>query len=315
MIYFGFMELIKDLSTWEAPYAASALTLGNFDGVHLGHRTLIKRVRERGQDCNISSVVMTFDPHPLRFLFPQKNFKNLFTLGDRIEQISKLNPDYLVILKFDHSLSELSPSNFFSHILVNKLKVQQLMLGHDFSFGKNRSGSLQTLEDLCNSSNLQMEVIKPVMVDSTIVSSSEIRDCIEEGDVFRASGFLGRPFALSGTVTRGAERGRTIGFPTANLKATSEFFPKIGVYVTQTLVGTRSFRSVTNVGFNPTFVSSAEVPPVQIETHILNFEEDIYGQKIEVRFFDFIRAEIKFSSTEKLVSQIREDVEKAAEWK
>ena len=316
MLYFDLMQIIWGKKNHALGPYKTVVTIGNFDGVHLGHQALISRVKSISLNRGLKSVVMTFEPHPTNILFPEKTLKTITSLGERGQLVQILGIDFFYVQPFSRELSQLSPEEFFRQILISNLGVQILLVGHDFSFGKNRQGTLEVLGKLCQSHGVDLEVFGPFKINDEIVSSSAIRRAVETTNVVKAEKFLGRPFSLIGIVEKGAGRGKKIGFPTANLFTTNELLPSTGVYFTQTEVHGTSFRSLTNVGINPTF-NTPNKRPIQIETFILDFDEDIYGDQIKVEFLEYIRPEIKFSSVEDLISKIKEDVERAMryQWK
>lgn len=302
-VLFGIQQLASKLS-------GSVVTIGNFDGLHRGHRELISQVRQAASESGLPAVVMTFDPHPLKILAPQKNVKMIFPLTDRIEEIQKMGMEYLIIQPFSRELSDLEPKKFFEDLLIDSLGVKRLIVGHDFSFGKDRKGDSEMLHQLCRERAIAFQVVPPVKHDGVLVSSSSIREAILDGEVAKAANLLGRSFYLRGVVEKGQGRGKKIGFPTANLFTPSELFPKLGVYVTRAHLLGKIHKSVTNVGRNPTFQEKTR-HPIQVETHILNFDRDIYGEALKIEFLDFLREEKKFDSVAELVKQITHDVENA----
>jgi riboflavin kinase/FMN adenylyltransferase len=310
MIYFVHMQLITGVRGLRPHFNQSVVTVGNFDGVHQGHQQLILQVCKKAKELRISSVVLTFEPHPIKVLFPEKNFKRLFDLNDRISNIEKINPDFLVVEPFSRKLSELDASNFFSSLLLEKCLAKSILVGHDFSFGKNRSGSLEVLKKLCLKNKIELTVLDPVKLDGETVSSTLVRSAVESGDVQKVQKLLNRPFFIEGEVIKGAGRGKKIGFATVNLLSKAELYPKLGVYISQTFLNGIRYDSVTNVGTNPTFENKPDAP-VHVETHIFDFNEDIYGSQVKVEFLDYLRSEKKFSNVSDLVKQIKSDVEMA----
>jgi riboflavin kinase / FMN adenylyltransferase len=254
--------------------------------------------------------LMTFDPHPMKVLAPNRDIRTIFDLEDRINTVRELGLDFIVIEPFSRALSELAPRDFFKSLLVEKLNLKYLFVGHDFSFGRHREGNPQVLQKLCDEHGVVLEVVPPVKIRGEIVSSSKIRECIADGSIEKANTFLGRRYYLRGVIEKGAGRGRKIGFPTANLFASSELFPMNGVYVTFFEIGGKSFRSVTSVGRNPTFAQSTK-RPIQVETFIFDFDRDIYGHQAKVSFLHCLRGEVKFDSVGELIEQIKNDVDEA----
>jgi riboflavin kinase/FMN adenylyltransferase len=298
------------------PITKSVVTIGNFDGVHLGHRELFGRLLEKAKFHSAPSVVMTFNPHPIQVLYPEKQFVQLFDRDDQIVELEKLGIDYLFIQPFSRLLSQMAPQDFLKEIIFRPLSPKTLIVGHDFSFGADRAGSIELLKDLSSKWNFELEVIPPYKIDGQIVSSSLIREKIKCGHVRDAQRLLGRPFSLSGVVMKGAKRGRTIGFPTANLAVQAGVVPSAGVYVSKTRIEESSYFSVTNIGLNPTFQDDRNLQEVKvkIETHIFDFSSDIYGQKINVSFFEKLRDEKKFASAQELKTQITKDVQNAKDY-
>jgi len=255
------------------------------------------------------SVVVTFNPHPRKILRPDLHHVQLFDHKDQERELAKMGVDLLILEPFSRDLSQLNPEKFLSDYIIKPLSPAALVVGYDFAFGANRQGTLSILENLCKLHGLDLEIVHPVKMDGLVISSSEIRKSIKEGHVHLARKMLGRSFYIQGHVVKGDQRGRLLGFPTANLSATAEVYPKPGVYATYTSVRGEIYKSVTNVGYNPTFVDTdGKNKPLKIETHILNFTKDIYGEVIEVCFEHFIREEIKFPNIDALKAQIKHDV-------
>lgn len=291
-----------------------ALTIGNFDGIHVGHQALLAKITQKSEElsikCKTKSLVMSFDPHPAQVLFPEKRHCRLFSRRDQREQIQSRGVEGLYVQTFSRSFSGMSAEEFMSKFLVQDFQVQFLVVGHDFSFAKHRSGTHEKLKDFCDLHGIQFEVLPPVTMQGQIVSTSRIREALKLGDLAFANAALGRPFVLSGVVEKGAQRGRLLGYPTANLRAENDFVPTPGVYVSSSTVAGKDYRTITFIGVNKTFVEG-DLSPVKIETHILDFSADIYGQRLEVRLLDFLRSEQKFSSVEALKEQIQLDVSRA----
>ncbi len=289
------------------------LTIGNFDGVHRGHQLLISRVLAQKalvKTEKLTATLMTFDPHPSQILIPGKNFRSILSLEDRVATIKKFGIENVIVVPFSRDLSELSPEEFFKKIIIGQFKTVALVVGYDFSFGKNRSGTKEILSKLCKENGVILEVVEPLKINGEVISSSKIRDALRDGDVEKAALFLGRTYEITGMVEKGLGRGRTIGFPTANLFTQAETIPKKGVYVTLAESGGKTWQSVTNIGDNPTFKDQYKTS-TKIETYILDFENDIYGEKIKVHFVRRLRDEKKFSSVQELIAQIAQDVAEA----
>lgn len=304
------MERVKGISKIEESLNGSVVTIGNFDGLHLGHMALIRKCVELGKEYSVPSIVMSFKPHPMKVLFPEKELNRLFDFKDQEIQLGAMGVDYFVLQPFSRELSELSAERFLSELVLKPLNPKALVVGYDFAFGANREGSISYLEKYCEKNDIALHVQSPIRVDGDIVSSTLLRKLIGEGKISFASKCMGRNFYLDGVVERGAGRGRQIGFPTANVFTKAETFPGLGVYASITHIQSKAYASVTNVGINPTFEEETR-RPIQVEAHILDFDQDIYGDNIRVEFVEFLRAEKKFGSIEDLVAQIKLDLEKA----
>lgn len=291
-----------------------ALTIGNFDGVHLGHQKLIERVLKAQNELGCGSMVMTFDPHPVKVLRPEMGLKRLFDLRDTYEQLKTRGIESLFVIPFSREFSQLSPEQFFFNYIAGPLNPKFIAVGHDFSFGADRRGSFATLEKLCKQESIGLEKIDPVYWKGEVVSSSRIRSALNEGEVDKARELLGRPFSIRGVVEKGYARGRQLGFPTANLRVLGESLPASGVYVTRTCNKDQTYWSVTNVGYNPTFKGKSEFSPVKVESHLLKFAGDLYGVELKTEFFQKVRDEKKFDSVEQLRAQIEKDVEWTRQW-
>lgn len=282
------------------------LTVGNFDGVHLGHQNLLERIKHSCSKQGAKLVVMTFVPHPLAVLSPN-SLELINSYEERRRLLENLGMDYLYEVEFTRDLSLLSPEEFMENYLLAHQGVSTLYLGYDFAFGANKKGDYQFASDFCRDLNVTVENCSELKVIDQKVSSSVIREALRKGDVKKAKELLGRPFFVRARVTKGAGRGAQIGFPTANLQTLNHRVKlKKGVYVTQTRLRGETYFSVTNVGVNPTFNSDEEM--IRIETFILDFSSDIYGEEIEVIFHARLRDEKKFSSVEELKLQIALDV-------
>ena len=298
--------VVKDINELRDRIHASCATIGNFDGVHLGHQKLIARVRDRARILKISSVVITFDPHPLRVLVDKKTPPFITLTEQKLELISKLEVDYVLCIKFTKDLAALKPEEFVQKYLVNGLKLKELIIGYDYAFGKGRRGNFELLNKLGEKFGFAVEQLPPVMVDGAIVSSTRIRDMVQAGMVWEARKLLGRFYRVQGKVITGQKRGGPLlGFPTANICLKDELFPKTGVYAVWVEVLGQVYPGVANIGYNPTFGNDY----LSVEAHILNFKQNIYGQDIRVHFVQRLRSEKKFSGLNKLKRQIQADIE------
>lgn len=307
------MRLFHSLEELSSYPQGTALTIGNFDGLHRGHRALIAEVLERAKSAGLASVVMTFEPHPMKVLYPERALKRLFDLKDSFEELKSLGVDALFVVPFSREFSQLSPKNFFDRY-ITPLNPKFIVVGHDFSFGANRKGSYETLKQFAEELGIGLKHVKPVQVQGQTASSSRLRALLEMGEVAEMKELLGRVFYIRGVVEKGFARGRQLGFPTANLRSFNESLPASGVYVTRVWVNGKSHWAVTNVGINPTFKGGSEFSPIKIESHLLNFAGDLYGAEMKVEFHDRVREEMKFNSIENLRAQIEKDVDWARQW-
>lgn len=298
---------IRELST---PLAASVLTIGNFDGVHLGHQVLLERVVQLARELKVPSVVMTFEPHPMKVLHPDRKLTRIFDFEDQRSRLENAGVDILVVEPFSREFSQVPAERFLSEWIYRPFSPRAVIVGYDFSFGADRMGSIDFLRSKSGDLGFSVEVIPPVKVDGEICSSTRIRRAIEAGDVVLANKLLGRLFYIEGLVERGAGRGRTIGIPTANLRSTAETFPAQGVYAAYAVTDSGRYKAMVNIGTNPTFVHQGQVV---VEAHILDFSEDLYGSKLRLEFVKRLRDEKKFAGVEDLVAQIRADIAEGRE--
>jgi len=309
------MEIIKGIENLKRPFRNPVVTLGNFDGVHLGHQQIFKRVKEEASKIRGEGVVITFEPHPLKVLAPEKFLPLLTPFRKKMMLIEKSGIETVLCIEFSLAFSEISPSEFIKTILVEKAKVKKVIIGYNYHFGKGQKGDAQTLKDAGKVFDFEVEVVEPLKVGQTIVSSSKIRDLIQRGGVEEASKLLGRDYPIIGKVVEGAKRGQTLGFPTANLEISDELYPKVGVYAVEVVWHPRRFNGLANIGLNPTFSPQRgeKDERFSLEVHILNFNQDIYGEKIEVHFKKRIRNEVRFESPSLLIEQIKKDIQYAKE--
>lgn len=286
------------------------VAIGNFDGVHLGHQSILNLAKEYGKRFQLPVVVYTFHPHPTLELRPQSPMKLLMTYEEKRSQIALLGIEDFVEEPFDSEFASTTAEQFFHEILVRRLHAKVLIVGKDFAFGRKREGDTALLEKKCREAGIVLELASPVVLDGKVVSSTLIREALSQGNLKEAEKFLGRPFFYRGEVIHGDKRGRTIGFPTANMKCEEKFPLLPGVYATSVYWRNQTFPSVTNIGKRPTFQGGQELStiPLKIETHLLNQNFELYGEILEVRFHHRIRDEKKFSSVDELKTQIQSDV-------
>jgi riboflavin kinase/FMN adenylyltransferase len=288
------------------------VTLGNFDGIHLGHQKIFERVKTETSRMGGESVVITFEPHPLKVLSPESCLTLLTPFRRKILLIEQSGMDVLLCIEFTKTFSEMSPSDFVKNILVEKVGAQKVIVGFNYHFGKNKKGNPQILKQIGSLFNLQVEIIDSLIIEETMVSSSKIRELIKNGQVEKASKLLGRHYSILGKVIEGAKRGHLLGFPTANLEISEELTPLPGVYAVEVLWKRQSFKGVANVGWNPTFQTEGE-GKISSEVYILDFNENIYGEEIQIDFVRRIRDEARFDSIAQLITQIQKDIEWAQE--
>jgi len=285
------------------------VTIGNFDGVHLGHLKILRFIKEHAKSEQLKLAVFTFIPHPRKLFDPNaKNFL-INSYLDRRKLIENEGSHYLVEIPFTRDFSTFSPAEFLDNYILPLKRLKKIFVGFDFNFGADQKGDFDFMKNYLKDKKIEIEKIPQFDTEYGPVSSSLIREKISIGDFELANKLLNREFFLKGIVEKGKGRGKQIGFPTANIVYDSDLIiPGPGVYVTQSKIGNMTFDSVTNVGKNPTFNNGSEI---NVETHILNFDQNIYGEKLKVSFFKKLRDEVKFSSVNDLVTQIDLDIQKA----
>mgnify|MGYP005831603509 CR=1 FL=1 len=282
----------------------SVVTIGNFDGVHVGHHAILSLVKQRARELVVPSIVVTFHPHPRKVLSSPEHLRLLLDKKEKCALLEKIGIDALVTLNFDKSFASQTPVEFIERWLM-KFNPKAVVVGYDFSFGRGGAGTLEILKEEGKIRGFVVEVVEASRVDGMVVSSSRIRNLIEAGEIAKANRMLGRPYSLHGSVVKGHGRGRKIGFPTANIDSSAEVVPADGVYAGEVVLAGNALPAMVNIGTNPTFEDMVRT----IEACILDFDGDIYGREAEVRFLERIRPEIKFNSVEELVKQIEKDQE------
>jgi len=305
------MELVKNIDQIEKPYKNAVITIGNFDGVHIGHQALFHEVIEKADSIGGTSIVMTFDPHPVRVL-KQNGHLPLITMNEqKVELIENSGIDVLICIQFNKEFAAISAKDFVEDLLLKCIGMKAIVVGKDYTFGKNREGNLDLLQTFAN--NLGFEVIVADWVQTSKglpnrISSTRTRELVMAGEVDEAKKLLGRYYQIRGLVITGRNRGgKLLGFPTANITLHDELCPKNGVYAVTVDCMEKKYQGVANIGYSPTFDDGV----FSVEVHILDFNENIYGQKIRVNFVQRIRDEIKFSDIAELSDAIRNDIEKA----
>jgi len=284
---------------------STSATIGNFDGVHIGHKKILSAIKEEAKEQGLSSCVITFHPHPQKVL-QNIDIPLLFPIRERLKLLEEQGIDVVACYTFTKDIAKISARDFVTDILVGKLNLKHLIVGPDFSFGRKREGNLDLLYKTGKEYGFDTEVVETALVGGEIVSSTSIRTLLREGNLKKASDFLGYNFYIEGQVKEGERRGRQIGFPTANLETDWDILPKIGVYATLANVDGTKHQSITNIGYRPTFGHNE----LLIETHIFDFNEDIYKKRIKVEFVDRVRDEQKFDGPDALAEQIKKDVQK-----
>ncbi len=303
------LEVVHSPAEWRARLgeAATVATVGNFDGIHLGHQKILRGVAERARAMHALAAAVTFDPHPLKVLRPHDAPPLIATLGQRLAGLEEMGLRAALVLRFDVELSRLSPEEFVRGILVEALGLRAILVGANFRFGHRQGGDVKLLGELGKRHGFGVEIVPPVVVRGEVVSSSAIRQAVQEGRVGHAARLLGRPFALSGEIHRGTGRGSQAVFPTLNLAAEQELLPARGVYATETRVAGRLYRSATNVGVRPTFDGQG----LSVESHLFDFSEKLTAGPMEVHFWKRLRDERKFTGPEALRAQIVKDLARA----
>ncbi|WP_294321599.1 bifunctional riboflavin kinase/FAD synthetase [uncultured Chryseobacterium sp.] len=281
-----------------------ALSLGMFDGVHLGHKSIIDELIKVSGENHLETAVLTFWPHP-RFVFnPSENLKLLNTLEEKTFLMEKYNIENLFLKEFDEEFRNLTGEEFVRQILVEKLHVKYLIIGYDHSFGKNKSGNFELLQKLSEELDFEVEQMEAINIHENNISSTKIRKALLDGNIREANEMLGYSYSVSGTVVHGKKIGRTIGYPTANIETDSiKLLPKKGAYIVEVFVKDQHYKGMLSVGTNPTVNGEK----LTVEVYILDFNDDIYNEKITVKFRDFLHDEIKFEGIEKLIERLDED--------
>jgi len=302
------MKVIYDIKEFD-PQKPVILTQGTFDGVHFGHRKILRHVVSEAREIDGVSVLLTFYPHPRLVLYPDDNeLKLLTTIEEKVELVSAIGIDYLIIIPFTQELSRLRASDFVRDILVEQLHITKLIIGYDHRFGRNREGGLKEMIQFAETYNFKLEEIPPQDIEDSIVSSTKIRKALLDGDVHLAKEYLGDLYTISGKVEEGLQRGTTIGYPTANVRVGSSFklIPKNGVYAVWVYIDKIRYTGMLNIGYNPTF----EDKKWSMEVHILNFNKNIYHHTILISFHSRLRDEMKFENVTSLVNQLTKDEKK-----
>ncbi|NPA32601.1 MAG: bifunctional riboflavin kinase/FAD synthetase [Aquificae bacterium] len=282
----------------------TAVVVGNFDGVHLGHKFLVEKIKRKAKERNLKSLVLTFCPHPLKVLAPQLLPCELSDISEKIELFEELGVDYLCFIKFDTTFARLRAKVFLKDILKERLGCEYLLVGYDWRYGYKREGEIELAKEMGKELGFEVELAPPYRVNGTVVSSTLIRRLLKEGRIEEAKTFLGHPYWIKRKVVKGEGRGSGLGFPTANLANTENLCLKEGVYA---VVVDDKYKAVANYGRRPTFGGEKKV----LEVHIPGFSGDLRGKKIKVEFVKFLREERRFKDKDELISQIKRDVQEA----
>lgn len=299
------MRIIRGVKNLTEVFPKPVLTLGNFDGVHLGHQAIFRKVVDRAREIGGTSIAFTFEPHPLKVLAPERSPRLLNTFHGKMKLVEATGIEVVVCANFTRSFADQHPEDFARDVLHAKVGVREVYVGYDYAFGRDREGSIEFLKGVGKSYGFEVGVVEAVSVDGQAVSSSLIRDCLSAGRVDEAVRFLGRYYTIEGKVIHGSHRGHTLGFPTANLHTANELLPEYGVYAVQAHVDHRRLDGVASIGVRPTFGGG----PVSIEVYLFDFQEDIYGKHVDLSFVKRLRGEKKFANVDSLVNQMQKDVE------
>ncbi len=301
------MDIIVGIETIRRKFRNPVLTLGNFDGVHLGHQKIFNAVKEEARKIDGEAIIFTFDPHPLQVLAPQRCPPFITPFKKKLMLVEMLGIDVIIVAIFDLGIANITPEAFVKQILVDKIGPKKILVGYNYYFGKDRKGNVDMLIRLGRQFDFEVKVIEALKVNDTSVSSSKIRELIQDGQMGQAAQLLGRNYRLMGKVIWASGRGKDLGFPTANLEILNGLYPKTGVYAVEVITGNKTYLGVADVGYNPTFGKN----PLSVEVHILDFSRDIYGEEIQLVFYERIRDEKAFKSPDSLIRQMRNDVDVA----
>lgn len=294
-------RLIENIKTIKNP----VLTLGMYDGLHIGHQTIINHLNQIADEIDGESVLLTFDPHPRMVLQPNCDLKFIYTLNEKEEALEKLGLDHLIIHPFTREFSQLTSVEFVRDLLVNQIKIHTLVIGYDHHFGKNREGNFEQLEMLSKELGFNLVQIEAIDCDDVAVSSTKVRNALAEGNISYANKALGTNYPLSGVVVHGDKIGRTLGFPTANLQVESlKIIPKDGVYAVNVFVDEQKYLGLLSIGIRATVTNTREH---RVEVNILDFNQEIYGKTIRLEFLDRIRDEKKFNGLDELIEAMNQD--------
>jgi riboflavin kinase / FMN adenylyltransferase len=301
------MKIFRHIDDQGLLVLGTVATMGNFDGIHLGHQTLVRNTVEESQRLGYPSTVLTFEPHPLKVLAPERAPSLILSYEDKMALLQSLGVDIVVAQRFDRQFASIAADEFVCRFLVDRLKTKKLWVGRDLRFGQGRKGGTDNLLRLAPGAGFEVGVLDPILLDGIRISSSRIRQLVEEGRVDEVRPMLGRYHFVSGRIVRGHRRGQKLGFPTANIATETEVVPLNGIYATLIQVKNKQWLSVSSIGVNPTFGDG----PRTVESFILDFDGDIYGERVKLAFVQRIRDEKKFVLVKDLIGQMDEDVKRA----
>ena len=285
----------------------SIVTIGVFDGVHIGHQAVIKKAVRKARSYGLKSIVVTFDPHPLKVLDPRHFIPSLISLDHRIDLIKRSGIDEVFVIKFSKRTANISPERFMEDVIIGRMHAREIVVGEDFYFGKGAVAGVEKLRKIAEKRSIKVEIVKHVRKNSRIVSSTIIRRLVMDGRIREAEQFLGRPYSILGTVVSGTKLARKLGYPTANVNPHHEAMPPSGVYAVKVISGGRTYGGVMNIGVRPTFYDRGHDKEPTIEVHIFDFHKKIYGKDLEIRFVRKIRDERRFKAIDRLIEQIEKD--------
>ncbi|MCH2113656.1 MAG: riboflavin biosynthesis protein RibF [Pirellulales bacterium] len=298
------MPIVRDLSELSAVASGGAVAIGNFDGVHLGHLRIVRRLLQRAREVAGPAIVFTFDPHPVRILRPTECPPPLTWTRRKAELLAQHGVDKIMAYPTDEKLLKLSAREFFDQIVLEALQAKAMVEGPNFYFGRNREGTIDVLRDFTDEAGILLDVVKPYELHKQLVSSSLIRRLVAEGDVSQAAKMLSAPYRIRGMVTHGAGRGAKLGFPTANLEAIDTLLPGLGVYAGRAWINAQPHAAAIHLGPSPTFGDGS----TKVEVHVIDFNEPIYGQPLEIEFLTRLRDVVGFKAETELVAQLEQDV-------
>ncbi|MBW2039892.1 MAG: bifunctional riboflavin kinase/FAD synthetase [Deltaproteobacteria bacterium] len=303
------MRIIDDLNFTREEFSTPALTIGSYDGLHLGHQEIIKRVIEKARGWGGEAMVLTFEPHPVKVLYPQLNIPLITPYKKKVMLLERFGIDVTINLPFTKDIYEMSAQEFVQEIIHKRIGPHWVVVGFNFAFGRNREGTAEKLKELGKKLGFEVEIIPPYTLGHEVVSSTRIRELTVQGEIKDANRMLGRNFIILGKVIHGHSRGKGLGYPTANLEITQDLYPKEGIYATYVTLGKETYKGVVNIGANPTFGDEE----FSVEVFLFDYQGELYGRELKVTLVDRLRDEKAFPSPEELVRQIEKDIKRAKE--